>query len=297
MRPYTVTLKFENYRSLRNLTQVFRENYFLASRVIRASNRRSAVRKALDWFATRFKCSAGSPWEVLTVDDPFQEVTYDANFDCGDLRNKFLPEEVVERLIAGSNGELVQDTLSGKLGHPFGDVRRTKRRVKFKARTIAPCICQNECGTLFYRITERSQSSQSGRLLRKRKTRLIRLAAGTLPEAVAEIEVRNLVELHQARRATKHRSLALLQELAGVSAPQLEAHPIRGNGAAGPKPLLPRLDRGDRSRSKWRLRGDSSRRATTASRSRRKSAVIVPFARELDRDHQFADDETKAVQA
>lgn len=297
MRPYTVTLKFENYRSLRNLTQVFRENYFLASRVIRASNRRSAVRKALDWFATRFKCSAGSPWEVLTVDDPCQEVTYDANFNCGDLRNKFLPSEVVERLIATSNGELAPHTLCSKLAQPFGGVRRTKRRMKFKARTIAPCICQNECGTLFYRITERSQSSQSGRLLRKRKTRLIRLAARTLPEAVAEIQARNLVEIHQARRATKHRSLALLQELAGVSEPRIEAHPVRGNGAAGPKPLLPRLDRGDRSRSKWSPRGDSSRCAPAASRSPRKSAVVIPFAREPDQDPRFSHEETNAVQA
>jgi hypothetical protein len=133
--------------------------------------------------------------------------------------------------------------------------------------------------------------------LRKRKTRLIRLEAGTLPEAVAEIEARNLVELHQARRATKHRSLALLQELAGVSEPQIEAHPVRGNGAAGPKPLLPRLDRNDRSRSKRRPRGDSSRGTATASDSRRTSAVIVPFAQELDRDLQLACDEPDAVQA
>jgi len=297
MRAYTVTLKFENYRSLRNLTQVFRENCFVAERVIRATNRRNAVRKALQWFATRFKCSAGSPWELLTVDDPFQEVTYDASFSCGDLRNKFLPKEVLERLIAGSNGELVQDTLSGKLGHPLGDVRRTKRRVKFKARAIAPCVCQNECGTLFYRITERPQSSQSGRLLRKRKTRLIRLAARTLPEAVAEIQARHLLELHQARRASRQRSLAQLQELAGVSKRQIEAHPVRGNGAAGPAPLLYRLDRGERLQSSERPREDSRRRATKAGRRPDQPGVIIPFAPEPDRNSLFPDAETKSVQA
>jgi hypothetical protein len=201
MRQYTVTLRFEDFHSLRNLNQVFREDRFVAERIIHAADRRTAVRKALQWFSTRFAGSVGPACKVLTVDDPFHEVTYDPDFDCSDLRNKLLPEEVLERLIAEANGELVRDTQLTRLGHPLCAVRRRKRRVKFKAKAIAPCVYQNAFGTLFYRITKRSQVSRSGRVLSKRKTRHVRLTARTLPEAVKEIQTRRLLELHQSRRA------------------------------------------------------------------------------------------------
>jgi hypothetical protein len=236
---YTVTLKFDDFRSLRNLTQVFREDHFVAERMIPAPNRQAAVRKALQWFSTRFNGSVGSAREILTVDDPYHEVIYDQDFGCNDLRNKFLPEEVLERLIAESNGELVRDTRSTKLGHPLGAVRRRKRRVKFKAKAIAPCVYQNDFGTLFYRITEKPQVSRSGMLLGKHKTRLVRLAARTLREAVEEIQTRRLPELHQSRRVIKRRSFALLQQLAEAPVIGLPSLRLHGNGGAGLNRLFP----------------------------------------------------------
>ncbi len=234
MNHYLATLRFEDFRSLRNLTQVFRQDRFVAEREILAPNRRAAVRKALQWFSTRFKGSVGPACQVLTVDDPSHEVTYDRDFSCRDLRNKLLPEEVVERLIAEANGELIRDTRHSKLGHPLCAVRRRKRRVKFKAKAIAPCVYQNACGTIFYRVNRESQLSKSGVVLRKRHTQLVRLAARTLPEAIQEIEARGLLALHQSRRAVKKRSLDVLLQLA--TAPTAGPHSGRphGNGSGGP---------------------------------------------------------------
>ena len=47
MRQYTITLKFDDFHSLRNLVQLFREDRFVAERVISAPNRQTAVRNAL----------------------------------------------------------------------------------------------------------------------------------------------------------------------------------------------------------------------------------------------------------
>lgn len=232
MRHYTATLKFKDYRSIRNLTQVFREDCFVAERVIAAANRRVAVRKALQWFSTRFNGSVGPAWKVLTLDDPGNEVAYDEDFSCSDLRNKLLPEDVIQRLLAASNGELVRDTRSAWLGHPLCAVRRTKRRVKFKAKAIAPCIYQNACGTIFYRITQQPQISRSGVVLNKRKTRLVRLEARTLPAAIKEIRDRGLPALHQSRRIIKKRSLAVWQQLPLPRATGQSSPRLRGNGGA-----------------------------------------------------------------
>lgn len=240
MRHYTLTLTFDSFHSLRNLVQLLRGDHFVAERVIAAPNRRTAVRRALQWFSTRFKGSLGPAGRVLTVDDPFHEVTYDQDFDCSDLRNKLLAEEVVDRLLAESNGELIRDNRSTALGHPLGSVRRKKRRVKFKARAIAPCVYQNPCGTIFYRITQQPQVSKSGVLLSKRKTRLVRLKARTLPEALAEIQARNLPGLHHSRRAIKKRSLALLQQIASAPEAGAQLPCVRRNGSARLTDLFPR---------------------------------------------------------
>lgn len=113
MNHYSLTLKFEEYRPWKNLTQVLRGDHFIAEREVLAPDRQTAVRDALHWFSTCFKDKVGPAWKVLTVDDPFREVTYDRNFDCHDLRNQFLPEEVVERLLVEANGELVRQTDHG----------------------------------------------------------------------------------------------------------------------------------------------------------------------------------------
>ncbi|HOX56256.1 MAG TPA: hypothetical protein P5205_04170 [Candidatus Paceibacterota bacterium] len=244
MKQYTATLKFEDFRSLKNLVQVFRDDHFVAERSIRAPNRQAAVRKTLQWFSTRFNGSVGPARQIVTVDDPYHEVTYDENFNCNDLRNKFLPEDVIERLLAQANGELERDTRAAQLGHPLCDVRRTKRRVKFKPTAIAPCIYQNACGTIFYRIIQQPQLSKAGRVVRKRKTQLVRLEAKTLPAAIEEIQARGLPGLHRSPRRIKKRSLALLQQIAEVPGDARPARlPAHNNGAALDNPLPRNGDR------------------------------------------------------
>ena len=265
MRQYTITLKFDDFHSLRNLVQLFREGRFVAERVISAPNRQTAVRKALQWFSTRFNGSVGPASSILTVDDPCHEVTYDQDFSCSDLRNKFLPEEVLDRVLAEANGELVRDTRRTSHGHPLCAVRRTKRRVKFKARAIAPCVYQNPFGTIFYRITLQPQVSSSGVPVRKRKTRLVRLTARTLPEALAEIQARRLPELHHSPRVIKKRSLSVLQQIALAPETGLQSPPIRRNGSARLIHLLPRNG----------ARPDAQRdRRSTASQDHRPAALL-----------------------
>lgn len=237
MRSYTVTLAFEDYHSHRQVAQVLRGDYFVAERVIRAPNRQKAVRLALQWFAKYFKHHAGPPEKVLTVDDPAGEAAYHPGFNGDDLRNLFLPPDVRARLLAEARGELVHDAASGRLRYRDGAACQPPPEARGQVRVVAPCVCQNERGTLFYRITEQTQASRSGQLLRKRKTRLIRLTARTLAEAAKEIEDRRLHELHQARRASRQRSLAVLQKLAAALGPGPATAAASGAGDSPPLPF------------------------------------------------------------
>jgi hypothetical protein len=136
--------------------------------------------------------------------------------------------------------------------------------VKFKAKAIAPCVYQNPFGTIFYRITLQPQVSSSGVFVRKRKTRLVRLTARTLPEALAEIQARGLPGLHQSRRAIK-KSVSLLQQIASAPETGLQSPPVRPNGSAHLIHLLPR---------NW-ARPDAQRdRRSTASQDHRPAALL-----------------------
>ncbi|HOW80596.1 MAG TPA: hypothetical protein PK406_14220 [Verrucomicrobiota bacterium] len=282
MRSYTVTLAFEDYHSHRQVALVLRGDYFVAERVIRAPNRQTAVRLALQWFAKYFKHHAGPPEKVLTVDDPAGEAAYRPGFNGDDLRNLFLPPDVRARLLAEARGELVQDAASGRLRYRDGAVCQPPPEARGQVRVIAPCVCQNERGTLFYRITEQTQASRSGQLLRKRKTRLIRLTARTLAEAAKEIEDRRLHELHQARRASRQRSLAVLQKLAAAlgPGPATAAAPGAGDSPPLPFPAVPPR-RGPDSQPPP---PNNSPSPAAAASPPDKPGVLIPLIRPLDPD-------------
>ena len=44
--------------------------------------------------------------KVMTINDPFEEVTYDDEFACNDLGNKYLDDITIDRVLAESGGDL-----------------------------------------------------------------------------------------------------------------------------------------------------------------------------------------------
>ena len=72
---------------------------FIATKSVYGNNRRKAVKQAVEWFWKDFKGVLGSAHKVMTVNDPYDEVVYDEDFACNDLRNKYLDDPTLERLI------------------------------------------------------------------------------------------------------------------------------------------------------------------------------------------------------
>ena len=56
------------------------------------------VEKAVEWFNKDFKGVLGQAHKVMTMDDPFEEVTYDDEFACNDLGNKYLDDITIDRV-------------------------------------------------------------------------------------------------------------------------------------------------------------------------------------------------------
>lgn len=200
--------------------------HFLARLHLEAENRGQAVHKAQLWYWDTHHGSLGPAHKVLVVNDPHEEVHYGPNFNCGVKANRLLSEEVIVRVLAEANGELVRDDRPWNKHHPPGSVRRVKRRRDF-GRFILPNIRQMANGRLYYRVTLVSQRTKNGRRYRKRKYRDIPLCASVLFEAVDEIHDRALPAMHRSmvRRTFQSRSLAvlrreirLLAEKSGVTA-------------------------------------------------------------------------------
>ena len=101
---------------------------FIATKSVYGNNRRKAVKQAVEWFWKDFKGVLGSAHKVMTVNDPYDEVIYDEDFACNDLRNKYLDDSTIERLIEDADGDLLKDDSVGSEKHPPNSVKRTKRR-------------------------------------------------------------------------------------------------------------------------------------------------------------------------
>ena len=89
----------------------------------------------------------------MTVDDPMNEVIYDEEFVCTDLRNKYLNEYTRTKLIEESNGELGIDDSIGSESHPPCSVKRIRRRKKNDVQ-LTQTLSQKQSGTIYYRMTE-----------------------------------------------------------------------------------------------------------------------------------------------
>ncbi len=186
-------------RRLRSTTLLYREETLVLERTISGKDRRHAVTVALNWLWQHFGHQLGQAQTLVTVDDPYEEVTYSSFFKCRARKYCYLEEVTIVRLLEEARGELARETRLRCLYHPYGSVRRVKRRRKLPVR-IAPCFYVDANETYFYRYTMVPQHSKRGRFFRYRKVRLRRLAAHDISGAVAEIKSLNLPALHKSRR-------------------------------------------------------------------------------------------------
>ena len=175
---------------------------FIATKSVYGNNRRKAVKQAVEWFWKDFKGVLGSAHKVMTVNDPYDEVIYDEDFACNDLRNKYLDDPTLERLIEDADGDLLKDDSVGSEKHPPNSVKRTKRRRKQNIQ-LTSRLSQTPGGTIYYKMTEISSTGQSTR----KKFKMIKLSSKSLEKAQREVERRGLNKFEKfSNRATKSRS-------------------------------------------------------------------------------------------
>jgi len=203
LQPYEATLKiaYDDYFKLLYRAKLLPKarlvgNHFIARKVFRASGRKTAVQKIVQWFWKNFKGEVGLAHKVLTINDPYNEVVYGAGFLCNDPLNKYLDKETTVRVIKLSNGKLMQEEREGSIHHPPNSVKRVKRRRKYN-RNIAPRVSISSTGTLYYRITLIPQISREGMIIQKRKIQNIRLDAREVDDALKEITERGLDQINE----------------------------------------------------------------------------------------------------
>ena len=106
----TLLIPYEKYFELIYETKYLLEarlsadRNFIAQKSFYGCNRRSVVEKASDWYNKNLRSVLGHPLDTLTIDDPLKEVSYDDGFVCTDLRNKYLDDQTIDRLIMKRTG-------------------------------------------------------------------------------------------------------------------------------------------------------------------------------------------------
>jgi hypothetical protein len=230
---YEIVVKLESFvpGARCGVHTLFRNGTLCHLKRIQARNRGEAVKKAVNWYWLTYR-GAQPAHDVLQVDDPYDEVHFTPDFRCHDPKHKYLPDQVIERLITESQGRLERDKKIYTPGKPPASVRWKKKRGKMEesnsnSRTgrrrrppplkrVAPCIYEDGLGTLWYCIVTQRQrianpfqrGKRRHRLLAKRKKKLIRLEAQSLTQAAQEIDQRKLLELNKSGR--KHRQFQKL---------------------------------------------------------------------------------------
>jgi len=196
----TLNIDYEDYFKLIYDTKYMLEarlglnRQFVAKKSIYANCRKKAVHKAVQWYWKEFKGLIGSAHQVMEVNDPYSEVVYDEDFACNDLCNKYLDDTTIERIIEDSDGDLIRDERDGTEHHPPNSVMRVKRRRKQNV-LIAPRLLQSPGGTIYFRMTESSQCSKNGKVVKRRKVKNVKLASKSLQKALREVERRGLDKL------------------------------------------------------------------------------------------------------
>ena len=162
------------------------DRQFVACKPFYGCNRRSAIIKASEWYNSHLKKVLGNPQHVMFIDDPLQEVTYDDDFVCTDLRNKYLDENTISRLLAESHGDLGRESSMQPDGVPLGSVKRLRKR-KRKEVQLTDRLSQTPSGTIYYKMTEVVEGRGCSVKVRK-----IKLASKSLLKAKREVIRRGL---------------------------------------------------------------------------------------------------------
>ena len=192
---YDITLKidYDDYFRLIYETKYLLEarlgpnRTFIATKPVYGNSRKKAVQQAVQWFWKDFKGVLGSAHKIMTVNDPHEEVVYDDDFACNDLRNKYLDEITIERLLDQANGDLIRDDSEGSEKHPPNSVKRTRRRRKSN-KQLTSRLSQSPGGTIYYKMTEFSDKAKC----KRGKIKMIKLSSKSLEKAIREVERRGL---------------------------------------------------------------------------------------------------------
>jgi len=193
----TLLIPYDQYFSLIYDTKYLLEarlssgRIFVAHKYFYGCNRRKAVEKATDWYSKDLRDVLGPPNQVMMIDDPMEEVIYAEGFICTDLRNKYLDDPTIDRLLKDAGGDLGRDNTTGSESHPTCSVKRLRRRRKKEVR-LTDRLIQSPSGVIYYRMTE-FHKGNSGRT----KTRKVKLASKSLEKARKEINRRGLDRLEK----------------------------------------------------------------------------------------------------
>lgn len=188
----SLRVPYDKYFDLIYLTKHFLEarlspnREFIARKAFYGCNRRMAVEKAGLWYATNLKEVLGPAHLHMTINDPAGEVAYEDGFACNDLKNKFLDDETIERLIEESEGDLTREVpLQDSLQSPCS-VRRVRRRRKPDLR-LGEDFIQSPGGTIYYLRRDCSGSSTRGGKVNK-----VKLSSKSILKAHKEVIRRGL---------------------------------------------------------------------------------------------------------
>tara|TARA_Y100000022_G_scaffold200629_1_gene216922 strand:+ start:2735 stop:3400 length:666 start_codon:yes stop_codon:yes gene_type:complete len=184
----TLLIPYEKYFELIYETKYLLEarlnsdRIFVAQKSFFGCNRRTAVSKASDWYNKALKKVLGHPHDKMFVNDPCGEVVYDQGFVCTDLRNKYLDDPTIDRLIKEAGGDLGREDTKT----PAASVKRLRKRRKQEVQ-LTDRLIQSSGGTIYYKMTELCDS-KTGRS----KVRKIKLASKSLIKAKKEVVRRGL---------------------------------------------------------------------------------------------------------
>jgi len=162
------------------------ERSFVASKFFYGCNRRKAVQKASSWYSKNLKRVLGPAHVRMTIDDPMNEVVYDDEFVCTDLRNRYLDEATTERLLKEANGDLGKDDSLADEHHTPASVKRLRRRRRGDV-LLGDQFVQSAGGTIYYKMTEVLSESKG-----KTRIRKIKLSSKSLEKAEKEVVRRGL---------------------------------------------------------------------------------------------------------
>jgi hypothetical protein len=212
---YQVTLfiPYEKYFALIYETKYLLEarlgtdRVFIANKYFYGCNRRSAVSKASTWYNKNLKQLLGNPFGVMFIDDPLNEVVYDDGFVCTDLRNKFLDNLTIQRLLKEADGELGREDRVSSKGQIPASVKRLRKRKKHEVQ-LAERLVQSPGGTIYYRMVDLPDGG-------KAKIRKIKLSSKSLDKAKREVTRRGL---DRFEKFTNKRDTSLTQMTVPVRA-------------------------------------------------------------------------------